>query len=110
MRMIDADVLLTRLSDWRDSETPKAGDLPHIKQRQELVCRIIEKAMDAAETLAEARETAHWKFGEGWDGNSIKCSACGAQFLDIGELWDYCPKCGAKMWEDEDERSKGTDR
>ena len=62
MRMIDADVLLTRLSDWRDSETPKAGDLPHIKERQKLIAQTIERAIAMVNEFAgDGDSAAEWE-------------------------------------------------
>lgn len=56
MRLIDADTLLIHLTIWRDSQTPSDGDFPHIRERQEIICRTITQAMDMVEVMAGERK------------------------------------------------------
>ncbi len=70
------------------------------------------KAADAIEELSKERKTGEWCADyDGYsDGEPVYdmwwCSACGEYFdeWDDRPTWKYCPNCGAKMSEgDEDE-------
>lgn len=82
MRLIDADVLLKKSFTVDDLDYYEVVDVSDIKE--------------APTINAEPVRYGKWK----QDGDDIICSECGHAFNVIDnctELFDYCPKCGAKM-------------
>lgn len=78
--------------------------IPAIKNTwSEKNCQEIIKALE------QEPETGRWIEQEGYDGDTYyDCSECGESFCLIDgtptdNLYNYCPNCGAKMAESEDE-------
>lgn len=75
--------------------------------------RLIERALNAAETLKQKTKTGHWiEKGHNFEKCWAECSVCGktarGHSKDTGwgftySYTDYCPNCGAKMESEETE-------
>jgi hypothetical protein len=69
--------------------------------------RLIERALNAAETLKQKTKTGHWiEKGHNFEKCWAECSVCGktasGHSKDTGwgftySYTDYCPNCGARM-------------
>lgn len=88
MRLIDADALLQRA-------------VPHGWSTPLWVSDIMIE--DAPTIDAEPVRHGHW-IGKPIAGyGTVRCSACGNVFSENNGKWNYCPDCGAKMDEVNDE-------
>lgn len=45
----------------------------------------------------------HWEKGKDIYGTYYKCSLCDQAFNEFGYSFNYCPECGAKMDEEDEE-------
>ena len=64
------------------------------------LAEIIDSIEDAPTVEPDGRKAEHWEF----DSNGLyRCTGCGQAANKYQRLlWDYCPKCGAAMWEARD--------
>ena len=113
-RLIDADALADELAVLIERNTELID---------EWFANLIEDAVDDAPTidkpiwniglinngkLEQVYEMAIVRHGH-WVGkpiagySTVRCSVCGEAFLENNGKWKYCPNCGAKMGEVEDE-------
>lgn len=107
-RLIDADKLIDDLSDLKRSpwaNEPWASDQRKLGIREAL--DMIQSIVRVDSQTVDAVPVRHGKWGEGlecYSDDFIVCSICGEAFnvLDNDTYrFNYCPKCGARMDEDE---------
>lgn len=100
MRLIDADKMIIKIP----------AELP---ARQRLrILNIIRENIEQTPTVdAEIVRHGHWTVDK-WSDDAIMrteftCSACDVQFVAVGDanisVFEYCPHCGRKMDEEEDD-------
>ncbi|MDY2944127.1 MAG: hypothetical protein SOU32_00530 [Lachnospiraceae bacterium] len=99
MRPIDADELKITLTNWirlHWDEAFTADDMAYA---------FLEMINEELTLKMKPVVHAHWVPCEDEYEDEYKCSACGGtQFFAMtpqNEGWEYCPKCGAKMDEEE---------
>ena len=104
MRLIDVEDLKEVFKE-KSTEAVLGADL----------CKAIIAQIDSKQTV-EAEPVRHghwvvhtdkWASGDEYFGYA-ECSECGDMFyavetIGIKPIWDYCPSCGAKMDEEEEE-------
>ena len=109
MRLIDANALeeLFREVIGGIAKKPEMnGNLEHMVRASAMVIEMIQDAP----TIEPERKTGHWidKTDPEWDGewDDWQCSCCGSLITSMARnlngVYLYCPKCGARM-EDNDE-------
>jgi len=106
MRLIDADWVAERLKEWRNwiAETYGEND-------DYVLCldTVLMKLDDAPTADADPVKHGHWveQEHEDWKwSKEYRCSECGQYRLvttPVGREWNYCPSCGAKMDEVEED-------
>lgn len=101
MRIIDADALIESIKhglwDWEtvngiESRTVLEQTIQDIRN----------------EPTIDAEPVRHGKWiGKPIGGYStVRCSECGDVFLENNGKWNYCPSCGAKMDEEENDETE----
>ena len=112
MRRIDADALKDLIYEsWGGDpayHTARYGQLKtETEAKAEYACLMLEN-IDAQPTIeAEPRKHGRWKVlhgvlaGDDIYGDMGECSNCGLHLRNYE--WDYCPNCGAKMDEEDDQ-------
>lgn len=116
MRLIDADVVLKALDEALDEARKDGANLMDVL-KMELFKNFIKQIISCTPTIeAEPIRHGHWinacqtKFDKLFFPRTVKCSVCG-NYLDFDGInagWDdtnYCPNCGAKMDEEENDAS-----
>jgi hypothetical protein len=64
---------------------------------------LLQKRFDELPSVQPTRPTGHWIVSYPDGARVFKCNQCN-KYADIHHATDYCPNCGAKMQEEEDER------
>lgn len=93
--LISRSALLEEYRDFKDMDCPSGHTVT--------ADYMIELAEDAPAVDAEPVRHGYWEIG-GMDGDLVgnwECSLCNETSLEDS---DYCPNCGAKMFEDVDRR------
>ena len=72
---------------------------------------VIDAIADAVVKKMQEPKTGHWIEKDGFDGDTYyDCSECGEPFCFIDgtptdNLYNYCPNCGARMEEEDGDRT-----
>ena len=103
-RLIDADELIKVLDDTL-AEQSKDADIRELLQKSLLVGFAKQVIEDAPTVDAEPVKHGHWIEVDTQYIDETKCSNCGVVecFNKGWKRFNYCPNCGAKMDEVEDE-------
>lgn len=95
MRTIDADALMEKVREIWTTNWPLKNAMLN--------------AIHNAPTIDPVKH-GRWK-GKPISGfTTVRCSICGALFLENSGGWNYCPLCGSKMDEEKSDESNRTMR
>lgn len=94
MRLIDADVLIKEYCKWFHDNPEEADSTDD--DIYDFIKKVEEQPMIDAQPIIHA----HWERTD--DGYGCCCSNCGGVIYD-GNISKYCPNCGARVDEVEDE-------
>lgn len=94
MRLIDSDTVISELCD---ACTNFACDYPRFRDKKSIGCEFIKIINRQKESIRQGK----WIYGMLENCNQYYCSECGNEAYwdtDYGQqLFDFCPRCGAKM-------------
>ena len=101
MRLIDADQFKAKLLSFMNRKAPTPSDTDCILDG---VLNLLDEQQ--TETSESRVKHGHWMHGSSSENIRVTCSECGYKVNYFWDSWQdalYCPKCGAKMEDYENE-------